>query len=219
MSGLKSVKRSAVYYFASSLIFLVNLIPRALAVSVGAWFGLLLYAVLPRDRFKFHRHLSMVFGDSLSRREKTTIARNFFVNSGKNLIEVARFKKHFHSQIQPLVEVEGLEHFDRAYRAGKGLIGVTGHIGNFELMAAHIASLGYDTAVIGREMYDKRLDRILITNRESVGLTNIATTDSPRRMLEWLKKAIIGDEKYRDLAKNDEDFQLYKDFPYLIFPV
>jgi KDO2-lipid IV(A) lauroyltransferase len=82
---------------------------------------------------------------------------------------------------------EGLEFFDRAYKKCDGLIGVTGHIGNFELLAVHIQSLGYNIAVIGRELYDKKIDKLLIENREAMGLTNISTSDSPKVILKWLK--------------------------------
>ena len=54
-------------------------------------------------------------------------------------------------------------------------------------MAAYLASCGYRIAVIGRELQDPRLDRFLTENRSAVGLENIATTDSPRRVLSWLK--------------------------------
>lgn len=77
--------------------------------------------------------------------------------------------------------------FDAAYKRGKGLIGITGHIGNFELLAVYLANLGYRIAVIGREIYDVRLDNILVGNRESLGITNFATTETPRKVLSWLK--------------------------------
>jgi KDO2-lipid IV(A) lauroyltransferase len=123
----------------------------------------------------------------LSHRDKLRIGRQFFVNSGKNIADVLRFKKHFPSEIKPLVEVDGMEHFVTAWTRGKGVIGVTGHIGNFELLAAFIQSEGYDSAVIGRELYDPRIDRLLLENRQAVGLTTIATTDSPKRVIGWLR--------------------------------
>jgi KDO2-lipid IV(A) lauroyltransferase len=188
MSVLKEIKRSGVYYLVRGFVTLVNAIPRLPAVFLCGWAGLILYALLPRDRHKIHRHLTLVFKDELSDYQKTAIGRNFFVNSGRNLVDVVRFKKYYRSEIKPLVTVEGLEHFDRAYKAGKGVFGVTGHIGNFELLAAYLSDLGYRCAVIGREMYDRRLDRLLVENREAIGLMNIPTTDSPRKLMEWLKK-------------------------------
>lgn len=183
----KRIKRSLVYYFACVCRFWLSLLPRPVALWKGASIGWLTWLLLRRDRRKIDANLRRVYGDQLSGRERRRIGRRFFLNSGKNLVDFLRFERHFHSEIAPLVTVDGLEHFDRAYQAGKGVIGVTGHIGNFELLAAYVASLGYEIAVIGREMYDTRLDRMLVKNRESVGLTNFATTDSPKRIFRWLQ--------------------------------
>jgi KDO2-lipid IV(A) lauroyltransferase len=187
MTLRKKLKRDAVYLLTRSAFLLFNIIPRKLAVFLGACAGLAAWAIQRKDRHKINRHLSLVFGDSLFHRQKHLIARDFFVNTGKNLTDVFRFKKHFTTEIKPLVTVEGLEEFGAAYKRGKGLIGITGHIGNFELLAVYIASLGYRIAVIGRELYDGRLDKMLVENREALGLTNFSTSESPRTILSWLK--------------------------------
>jgi len=187
----KRIKRTLIYYLVRTCRFWFSLLPRPLAILKGGFLGWLAWLLLPGDRRKIDTNLTRVYGDRLSAKERRRIGRQFFINSGKNLVDVFRLKRHFHSEIAPLVTVEGLEHFDRAYKAGKGLVGVTGHIGNFELMAAYIASLGYEVAVIGREMYDPRLDRMLVENREAVGLTNFATTDSPKQILRWLQSGKV----------------------------
>ena len=81
------------------------------------------WKLFPRDRYRSLRHLTLVYKDKLSLKEKNSISRNFFINSGKNLADVIRFKKHYRNEIKPLVTVEGLEYFDRAYNAGRGTPG------------------------------------------------------------------------------------------------
>jgi KDO2-lipid IV(A) lauroyltransferase len=180
-------KRAVVYSAVRIIVWLFNAIPRRLAIYVGGWLGLAVWRLSPGDQHRAVRHLGLAFGDGLSHREKLRVGRSFFINSGKNVADVIRFKKHFALQIKPLIESEGMEHFAAAYTRGNGLIGVTGHIGNFELLAAYMQSEGFPTAVIGRELYDPRLDRLLLENREAVGLTTIATTDSPKRIIRWLR--------------------------------
>lgn len=186
--AFKQVKRTAVYYTIRGIIAFFNLIPRKIGIGIGAWLGLWVWMLDKPDRYKIDRHLKLAFGDELTHAQRRRIGRNFFINSGKNLVDVVRFKRHYVRQVKPLVTVEGLEHFDRAYKAGNGLIGITGHLGNFELLAVHMASLGYQIAVIGRELYDPRLDALLVDNRSAMGLTNLATTDSPKKYLSWLKE-------------------------------
>ncbi len=187
MRLFKSTKRYTVYLLIRGLAAIFNLVPRRVAISMGGWLGLAAWTMATREQHRALRHLTLVYGRHMSHRERVRLARDFFINSGKNVADFLRFKKHFHSEILPLIDIEGLEHFDAAYRRGKGLIGVTGHIGNFELLAACIQSRGYEVAAIGRELSNPYLDRMLLANREAVGLVTIATTDSPKRMLGWLK--------------------------------
>ena len=188
MRPFKKIKRTAVYLLIRLFVWCFNTMPRKLAIYIGGWLGLAIWRLSLRDQHRAVRHLSLAYGDDLGHREKLAIGRGFFVNSGKNMADVLRFKKHYQSQILPLIEAEGMEHFEAAAKKGRGVFGVTGHIGNFELLAAFMQSSGYEVAVIGRELYDPRLDRLLIENREAVGLTNISTTDSPKRILRWLKE-------------------------------
>ena len=187
MHPFKRIKRSLVYYFAAGAIFVLNILPRRLALYLGGWIGFTAWWLSAGERYKADRHLKLVFGERFSIRERTAIYRRFAVNTGYNLTDLVRFKQHFENEIRPLVDFEGLELFDEAYRRGKGLLGITGHIGNFELLAAAVASEGYRIAVIGREIYEPRLNQLLVANREAVGLTNIYTTDSPKRIIEWLR--------------------------------
>lgn len=132
-----------------------------------------------------------MYGEKLNDRERQRIIRNLFMNFGRNIVDVFRMKKYYHRQIRDLIEVEGLENFDAAYRRGRGVLGITGHIGNFELLAAFFADSGYKVAVIGREMYDRRLNDLLVENRSALGEANIDTQDSPRRALKFLKEGYV----------------------------
>nr|MBN2278609.1 hypothetical protein [candidate division Zixibacteria bacterium] len=188
MKKLKKIKNNLVYYSAVIFIRIFNLIPRSMAISAGVGLGFLAYLVSGRDRAKARMTLKMVYGERLDNKMRRRIIRNLYINFGRNLIEVFRFKKFYRRQISSLIDVEGLEYFDRVYKRGKGVIAVTGHIGNFELLAVFFANSGYKAAVIGREMYDPRLNRLLVNNRESLGIINIDTRDSPRRILKVLKE-------------------------------
>ena len=184
---LQRIKNNLIYSFAVCLKWLLNVMPRFCAIKFGAMFGYIAYLFTSKERATAHRTLKMVYGESLDESQRENIVKNLFLNFGRNLVEVFRFRKHYQRQIKKLIDIEGLEHFDSVYKRGKGVVAVTGHIGNFELLAVYFAGCGYKVAVIGREMYDKRLDDLLLENRTSMGLLNIATTDSPRRIMKALR--------------------------------
>lgn len=119
--------------------------------------------------------------------ELKELSLEVFENSGKNAVDAIRLKNANWDEVSQMVEVEGMEHFDRAYKLGKGLVALTGHIGNFELIATYFALAGYKVSVIGRELYDKRLNGLLVQNREKAGIQNIPTTAKAREVIKALK--------------------------------
>lgn len=153
--------------------------------------GKLAYWILSNERRKTISNLEFAFEDKLNHNERKIIAKKVFLNIGKNAVDVIRSKKYFQSEIKYLVDIEGLEHLDSAYNRGRGVIAVTGHIGNFELLAAFIGNFGYKIAAIGRELYDKRLNKLLVKNREAIGLLNIDTRESVRKIFRLLKDGYI----------------------------
>lgn len=186
MSFSKQLKRGLTVFLTRTLVIFLNIIPRRVGIAIFNWLGLAAWWLDVKDRQRINRHLTLVYGHHLTESKKREIGRLFFVNSARNFVDVVRMQRHYRKQIAGLIDAEGLEYFDRAYKAGKGLIGITGHIGNFELLAVYLAAQGYAIGVIGRKLYDERMDNLLVGNRESLGLTNFYTTDSPRRMLKWL---------------------------------
>ncbi len=160
--------------------------PRSAAVALGGALGRLAAGTSKKDRRIAVRNLELAFGEKMSAKDRETTFRNIFVNFGKSAVDVLRFQKHFREEIMPLVDIEGRDNFDRVYNRGRGIIAITGHLGNFELIPVFMGRLGYKVSAIGRELYDKRLDRLLVNNREKMGVVNVDTKESPRHLLRLL---------------------------------
>ncbi|MFH1687454.1 MAG: lysophospholipid acyltransferase family protein [bacterium] len=191
MRPVKQTKHVLTFLLVRVLFFALNRMGRQAGMLMGSLLGVLAWRMLARDRYRIDRHLRLTVGCRMTPDERRSLSRRFFVNSGRNLIEVIRMGRHFERDIEPRLEFEGLEHLDAAYHRGRGVIAITGHIGNFELLAAAVSRRGYRCAAIGRTMYDRRMDQLLIDNRRRLGLTNFASTESPRKMLSWLKEGGI----------------------------
>jgi len=92
-------------------------------------------------------------------------------------------------QMRQMVSIEGYEHYLKADAKNKGVIALTGHIGQFELLAAWFAYVKErKVAAIGRKLYDKRLDSLLVAQRQKFNVLNIATVDSPLSIMRALGK-------------------------------
>lgn len=157
-------------------------------MSLGGLLGSLGYWLFPKDRKTSIENLQSALGTELGAGELKRISRESFRNVGECAVDVFRHRKLGGEGIRKLVTIEGLEYFDLAYRQGRGLVAVTGHVSNFELIAAFFCALGYKVSVIGRKIYYQPLNRLLIENRQVMGMKNIDSEASPREFIRHLKE-------------------------------
>jgi KDO2-lipid IV(A) lauroyltransferase len=183
----KRVKNWLLYNLITSIIFVLNSLPRKSSISLGRFLGKLAYFIIADARKRTQNNLKIAFGQEKNPRELRRLALNVFENVGKNVVDAVRLKNMKWNQIEGITKVEGLEYFDNAYKVGKGVIALTGHIGNFELLGAYFSLKGYKVSVIGRELYDPRLDALLVESRESVGLENIPSSASVKQVIRALR--------------------------------
>jgi Kdo2-lipid IVA lauroyltransferase/acyltransferase len=184
------VKRTLIYRLVQITRGVFIHAPRELALTLGAAVGLTLWFTQRKDKFRASRHLLCAYGDKYSLNYNKCLIRKAFINTGYNLCDTFRLETKFKSEIEPLIDVIGKEHILKAYQKGKGVICPTGHVGNFELLAAYMGRNGFKTAVIGREIYDIRLNRLLVNNRQANNIKNIPTTRL-RQLLAKLKDGYV----------------------------
>ena len=180
------MKNSLIYYAGLALIQFFNALPRRLALMLAGFAGEIWYLVGKKDRARAEAQMRFALG--LTGGTLKAHARACFENMIKNLIDVVRMKNWSREFLGSLVTVDGFEYIDREYRKGRGVIALTGHIGNFELIAAWFANFkGYKCSVIGRKLYDERFDRMLVAQRESFGVQNIPTTAPVKIVMKALR--------------------------------
>jgi len=187
----KRIKNWLLFRLITTIISLLNFLPRSFAISVGGFLGKLAYFLIGEARRKTLYNLNMAFGKSADGRKLRKLAYQVFKNVGKNVADAVRLKKMKWADIERITEIEGLEYLDQVYKAGKGIIGLTGHMGNFELLGAYFSLKGYKVSVVGRELYDLRLDRLLVENRESAGIENIPSSAGVKPILKALRAGKI----------------------------
>ncbi|KPL15913.1 MAG: hypothetical protein AMS26_06400 [Bacteroides sp. SM23_62] len=156
------------------------------------------------------KNLSFALGKEFDQKRIKKISLEVFENIGKNAADVFRLKRYNWEKMKRMVKSKGLEYFDHAYKKGNGLIGLTGHIGNFELLAAYLSLKGYKISVVGREVYDPKLDKLLVESRERMGLEYISSTDDVRRIISSLHQGkavgILADQDSRRVKGVFVDF-------------
>ncbi|GFE62565.1 lysophospholipid acyltransferase family protein [Geobacter sp. AOG2] len=122
------------------------------------------------------------------------IARELFRHLGISLLEVSRLYHGGGDAIIGNVEIRGRENFEHARTRHKGIIFVTGHCGNWELMALAFAR-AYDepVSVVARRQNNPYLNVMVEKMRLHYRNTVIYKDGGLRQMLGVLKKGgIIG---------------------------
>jgi KDO2-lipid IV(A) lauroyltransferase len=188
MSSGKKIKNDIIYGLIRVVMSIIESLPRDMALKFAGVLGEMAAIIDSKERHLAEQNLRRAYGDAWSDEKIEMVARECFVQIARNAADVIRSQHWDESELADMVqEVIGMEHFDAAYTRGRGVVGVTGHIGNFELLAAWFSAVKkVRLSAIGRKLYDERLDELVVEHRERWGLENIPS-DSPKRVLEALR--------------------------------
>ena len=152
------------------------------AGAIGEHIGMLGYRPLGVRRAVVERQVAAAF-PGLSEQEVTRIARASYANLGRTTIETALLPTYSRDEILSLVErTEGWEHVEQAFAQGRGVMFVSGHLGNWELGGSYVAARGVPLEVVARRMENPLFDRYLNETRQSIGMTVIHDADAVRRV-------------------------------------
>jgi KDO2-lipid IV(A) lauroyltransferase len=157
------------------------------AGNIGNWIGQLGYRPLGIRRAVVERQLSAAFPE-LDQGEIERIARASYGHLGRTSIETAVLPTHSAQQVIDLFEdVQGWSIVEERLSLGKGLIVVTGHLGNWELGGAYLAARGIPIDVVARHMANPLFDRYLTSTRQRIGMTVVHDEAAVRRVPRSLR--------------------------------
>ena len=125
-----------IYIIYSAACGVVSLLPLGLGFRLGSLLGWLSYWALPPYRRLVIANLTLAFGGEKSPLELRRLARRHFTNLGANIFSSVKFTAMTPEAIRKRVTVENIEAFNEARAAGKGVVWIASHMGNWELLAS-----------------------------------------------------------------------------------
>lgn len=163
-------KDNLTYRLIKAVLNMLARIPRREFVRLALPLGRLWYGM---DRY--HRrialdNMSIAFGKELSPAEIRSLARDNFVQLVRVVLEIPSLLKLSKENIDTYIEFRGLEHLEAALRRGTGVLVLTAHLGNWELMALATA-LKFEMPFNGlvRPLDFLPIDRVLTEIRSRTG--------------------------------------------------
>ena len=152
----------------------IGLLPVPLGLAVGRALGTGAHALLGTPRAFALEHVALALPE-LDADTRRRLVQGTFRHAGESFAELGLYPKL--ARRPGFVVFEGQEVLDAALAGGRGAIGVTGHCGNWELLAATVAARGYPVSVVVRQVTDLRFHALIVGFRTAAGLEVLVRDD------------------------------------------
>lgn len=170
--------------FALALAYL----PLRVGLWVGARLGDLGWLLLRGRRAVALDNLARALGAETTPRDRARIGRESFRNIGMNVVESCVFYFRPPQRLLSRVEVRGEANLVAAAALGRGMLGLTAHLGNWELLAAATTLTPIQLSAVYRPLDDPLLDRILERFRSRVGVELIGKRNAIADIRDALRR-------------------------------
>lgn len=185
--------QAAVFY---SLTLVAAILPASITYRLGTCAGLLIPLILPKRHAiavdNIRRALPFMTAHPLWQYrsdDPEVIAREMFRNLGRSLMEVCRLYQGRGEDVLGRIEIRGLEHYEAAKARGKGVVFLTGHCGNWELVALAFSHLtNTSMSVVARRQNNPYLNRMVEVMRGRYKNSIIYKQGALKGMISVLKK-------------------------------
>ena len=188
----------------SVVFFLLSLFIRQLSWAqvdrLGVMLGRLAFRLhhQKRDVVLFNLAQAKVTGDL------TSITVTIFENYGRYYLELLKINAQTKTQFFERLTIDGKNHFEKALQAGKGIIIVTPHLGNWDLAGCGLTLFPKPVAAVAEVLKPASLFRWFKKTRENLGVQVIGLdAQAGKQCLKHLKQnnvlALVGD---RDIQGN-----------------
>ncbi len=178
---------------------LLGALPRKVALRVGASIGVGFFVFDSRNRNVALANLRRAFSDK-SDQELRAILRTSCRNLGRLLAEVCHFGDLTTENVERYVTIEDPDAWNNAMKIAnaRGVVILTAHFGNFELLAYSQALRGTPVTLAHRTMRNPLVDREIIKMRERPGTRSLPKKNAARGLLRALRNkekiAILADQ-------------------------
>jgi len=175
----------------SFLLFLafrkmVGLLPWRLAFALGDALAIAWWHLDAHHRELALANLEIAFPE-LSPGARRRIAYRNFRHLSRVLVETLQYGRMTAENWERNAVLDGSANFEKAQALGRGVVAVSGHLGNWEWLSAHALRYGFAN-IVARPIHNPYIDREIREVREAGGGRQIyPTRDSPRKMLRVLR--------------------------------
>lgn len=173
---------------------MIYLLPWTVALAFGRAAGRAAYDLIGRHRRKALENLTRAYGSEKSEAEIRALAKKVFENMAMTVVEIIQMPRFDFEKISRIVDSgNAVEVYRKLLREGRGLISMTAHLGNWELLAGVVGLSGLPANVLARHVYYEPYDRWIVNIRKVVRMATVYREESAKKIFKLLRKnEIVG---------------------------
>jgi len=139
-------------------------LPRSLSLRLGSFLGWFVAHFIPIRRSVVESNIKRAFPEKTSK-EVRRIAVRTYRHFGRLLAEFNRQDRYSLADLEKIITQVDKKVLDKAFEDGKGVITLTGHFGNWEIMAYWMGKLGYPISAVQRPQNNPLVDQFIRQKR------------------------------------------------------
>lgn len=170
------------------LALLLRPIPLRWVSLPGMVLGWLLFAVLRVYRRQTIENVAIAFGDRFPPVERVRVARDCYLHFGAVITEFLSLPRLAGGDLSGHVAVVNPHVLLEAHEEGHGVLLVSGHLGNWELIGPAVAALQRPISLYVGAQHNALVDDVINAIRSSVGVTTISKHAAMRGMIRALRR-------------------------------
>ena len=153
----------------NTLLKFLGVFSRRRAERIAHFFGKILFNVDRKHRKIALDNLIYAFGHEKQFQEIEEIARQVFINLVKIVFEIAWSLHLKESQFKEHFKIDGYHNIKNAYQKGRGVLALTAHFGNWELLTIIASMIKFPINIVVRPLDFKPLDHFIFNLRTRYG--------------------------------------------------
>ncbi|MCD4721704.1 MAG: lysophospholipid acyltransferase family protein [Desulfobacula sp.] len=183
-----------IYKLIKLIVTLMGMLPRKTLKFFSDLLGLLWYKLDKRHRNVALENINFAYPGKFSPAQAQRFVKKNFKNTASILFEVIWAYQKPRDELFKYFKVKGLKYLKKAQKKGRGVIILTCHMGNFELLVAAFPKAGMEKPYgIYRKFDFKPLERLMLEMRQRFGATLIPTGGASQKIDLILKEGgIVG---------------------------
>ena len=182
--------RSKLFRLVSAIVVpVIGRLPWSWCQRLGRTLGTLAWHLPSRDRQRVLAHLAIAFPQR-SAPDRARLARASYRHLGTNLFECLHLSRAPRDAAHRHITVEGRDHLQTLCEAKRPFVLLTGHCGNWELLATLARSHQVPIYAMQRQLDDPALNDTIVSLRAHLGATNLprGSRASSRGVLKVLRE-------------------------------